>query len=117
MKDKNWHVERHINNKLKEISIYKSKKLSIRLVITHHPKPVKISPVKWARFGVTIRRVKRSRLKRLYFWFLRLRFEELTIKELKKLSASDQKEYLHEKYYLYGIVPYLKDNVTDPDEY
>ncbi len=38
------------------------------------------------------------------------------MKELKKLSARDQKEYLNEKYYLYGIIPFLKDNVTDPDE-
>lgn len=117
MKDKNWHLANHRIDKTKELPVYRGKKLSIRLVVTRHFKPVKIHPIKAGLAGVSIMKVKRNRLQRLYFWFLRLRFKELTIKELKKLSASDQKKYLDEKYYLYGIVPYLKDNVTDPEEY
>lgn len=112
MKNAKWYWEHHKNDTTKELFIYKGKKLSIRLVVTQHFKPVKIAPVKFD-FGITIRKVKRTRIQRLGFWLLRLRFKELTIKELKKLSPSAQKKYLHEKYYLYGIVPYLKGKVSD----
>lgn len=112
MKNEKWHWENHRNDKTKELSIYRGKKLSINLIITRHFKPVKITPIKFD-FGITIRKVKRTRLQRLCFWFLRLRFKNLTIKELKNLSAIDQKKYLDRKYYLYGIVPYLKSNVSE----
>ena len=112
MRNKNWHRENHVNDRKKELFMRIGKKLSIGLTLTRHFKPVKISPVKFD-FGITIRRVKRTRLQRLCFWVLRLRFKELTIKELKKLSSRDQKKYLDEKYYLYGIIPCLKGNVSE----
>lgn len=112
MKNEWWHRENLRNDKTKELSMRIGKKLSINLIITRHFKPVKITPVKFD-FGITIRKVERTRLQRLCFWFLRLGFKNLTIKELKKLSATDQKKYLDKKYYLYGVVPYLKGNVSE----
>ena len=113
MKDKNWHLVNHRKNKTKELSLYRGKKLSIRLVVARHFKPVNIFPTEDRLGGVGVMKVERSRFWRLYFWFLRLRFKELTIKELKKLSSQDQRKYLDEKYYLYGIVPYFKNNVIE----
>ncbi len=110
VRNKKWHSNRP--DETKELSLYRGKKLSIRLTVTRHY-PVKISPVRGARFGISVRKIKRSRLERLRFWFLRRKFKELTTKELKKLSVRDQKEYLDRKYYFYGIVPYLKANVTE----
>lgn len=59
-------------------------------------------------YGVKIRYAKRSFLRRVIFWFARRKFKDLTIKELKKLSAADQKKHLERKYYLHGIIPYLQ---------
>ena len=115
MKNKNWHNPMLPRTAKKVLTIYSSKRFLISLSITRYFKPAKfvVPSVSKGLGGVAIMKLKRTRWQRFAFWILRLRFKELTIKELKKLSATEQQKYLNEKYRLYGIVPYLKNHVGD----
>jgi len=62
-------------------------------------------------FGIGVKKEKRNIFLRIGFWLKRMKFKNLTIKELQQLPPAKQMEYLRKKYYLYGITPFLLEKI------
>lgn len=89
-------------------TIFKTRRNSLTLKFVHIGD---LYGARGGKMGIGIKKVKRNIFLRIGFWIERLRFKTLTIKDLRKLPTNEQIEYLHEKYYLYGITPYFLDKV------